>query len=460
MNGFEVQSLKDAHESQDKSVKHVGMISYHGYFAAEPQLGKTDTGGQVVFVLELSKYLHEVSNIKITIFTRLFHEEESPIHSRVIERVSEGVDIIRIPDPMSENGFIRKEDLYPYLPEAGENIVRWIKENSKVDIIHSHYVDGGILGEYVSNKLKIPWVHNSHSLGRVKRDALLKKVTDQKEIEKLDNELNFVLRFKSEEMIYDKCLLIYAESLDEKNNLLKFYGQEYNDKVVIIPPGVNTDEWHPKNVDRSKHPLNRLFDVENYKYIFSVSRLDPRKGLDLLIEAAPILKTKIHDENLKIVIGGGSKKGRKLKPYEQSLHDLASKIDPNREFIYLTGYIPDEEILDYYNACELFVLPARWELFGITMLEAMACMKPVVVTKFGGPATIINDGVNGALVDPTNKEELATKIVELLNNKDRANKIAKNALKTITEKFSWRKIAEEYYSKYIKVINSYCKRGF
>lgn len=457
MDGFQVQSIKNAQKSQEEPVKNIAMISHHGYFAADPQLGKVDTGGQVVFVLELSKYLHEVCNMKVKIFTRLFYEEDSPIHAKKLVKVSDGVDIVRIPDKMSEKGFIRKEDLYYYLPETAEKIVKWIKENSKFDIIHSHYVDGGIIGNLVSRKLKIPWVHNSHSLGKVKRDALLKKVTDENEIKRIDKDLNFNLRFKNEELIYDNTSIIFAESLDEKNNLLKFYGQKYKDKVRIIPPGVNTEEWHPETVDKGKHPLNRLFNVEHNRYIFSVSRIDPRKGLDLLIEAAPLLKTKIGNEKIKIVIGGGSKKGKKLKPYEQTLHDLAKKIDPEREFIYLTGYIPDKDILDYYNGCEIFILPARWELFGITMLEAMACMKPVVVTKFGGPSTIIKDGVNGMLVDPTNKDELAEKIVELLENKEKSNKIAKNALKTITEKFSWKIIAENYYSNYIKVIDSFYK---
>ncbi|MHA1299056.1 MAG: glycosyltransferase [Candidatus Helarchaeota archaeon] len=455
MNGFEVESTKNVHGSSSRPIKNVGMISFHGYFAADPQLGKVDTGGQVVFVLELSRYLHDVCGTDVTIFTRLFNEKESPIHSKILEKVSDGVNIIRIPDEMSEKGFIRKEELYPYLHSAGENIIQWIKENTEIDMIHSHYVDGGILGEHVSRELNLPWVHNSHSLGRVKRDALLKKITDKEEIKKIDKELNFELRFKSEEMIYDKTKLIFAESLDERNNLIKFYGEKYAEKVVVIPPGVNTNEWHPIQVDREKHPLNALFPVKDFKYVFSVSRIDPRKGLDLLIEATPLIQNKMGEEQIKIVIGGGSKKGRKLKPYEQSLHDLAAKIDPEKKCIYLTGYIPDEEILDYYNGCEIFILPARWELFGITMLEAMACRKPVIVTKFGGPATIINNGTNGILVDPTDKEQLASKIVELLKDKGKADKLAENALKTITEKFSWEKIAEGYYSNYLKILNSF-----
>ncbi|NVM01567.1 MAG: glycosyltransferase [Candidatus Helarchaeota archaeon] len=453
---YEIESTKKSFEGRTELVTHIGMISHHGYFAADPQLGKVDTGGQVVFVLELSKYLHEVCDMKVTIFTRLFDEKESPVHAKKLEQEGKGVKIIRIEDEMSEKGFIRKEDLYPYLPEAAEGIIKWINNNEKIDIIHSHYVDGGILGEQVSRQLNLPWVHNSHSLGRVKRDAFVKKLEDQDEIEKIDKHFNFDLRFKNEEMIYEKCHQIFAESLDEKTKLLKYYGQKYDNKTAIIPPGVNTEVWHSSPVNRGTHPLNRLFSVKNHRYIFSVSRIDPRKGLDLLIEATPLLRERI-DEDIKIVIGGGTKKGRELKPYEKTLHELAAKIDPKKEFIYLTGYIPDEDILDYYNGSEVFVLPARWELFGITMLEAMACEKPVVVTKFGGPASIIEDGHNGILVDPNIKEELASKIIEVLNDKEMANSLGKNALRTIIKKYSWLHVAEEYFNFYSQTTKSFFK---
>ncbi len=456
MQNSEIKSTKTSYEDKTELITHVGMISHHGYFAGDPQLGKVDTGGQVVFVLELSKYLHEVCDMKVTIFTRLFNEDESPIHAKVLEPVSEGVKIVRIADKMSKKGFIRKEDLYPYLSETAENIVKWINNNEKIDIIHSHYVDGGILGEQVSRQLNLPWAHNSHSLGRVKRDAFVKKLKDQDEIEEIDKHFNFDLRFKNEEMIYEKCHQIFAESLDEKTKLLKYYGQKYDGKTAIIPPGVNMEVWHPNPVNKDEHPLNSLFSVKDHRYVFSVSRIDPRKGLDLLIEATPLLREKI-DEDIKIVIGGGSKKGRTLKPYEKSLHELAAEIDPDKEFIYLTGYIPDEDILDYYNASEVFVLPARWELFGITMLEAMACEKPVIVTKFGGPASIIEDGFNGILVDPTNKEELSSKIIKVLNDRELANKLGKNALKTIIKKYSWSHVAQEYYNCYLQTTKSFYK---
>ncbi|MFX1450922.1 MAG: glycosyltransferase [Promethearchaeota archaeon] len=457
MQNSEIKSSKKSFEGHTDLITHIGMISHHGYFAGVPQLGKVDTGGQVVFVLELSKYLHEVCGVKVTIFTRLFYEEGSPIHEKELEPVSEGVKIVRIADNMSQQGFIRKEELYPYLPESAKNIVKWINENEKIDIVHSHYVDGGILGEKVSRKLNLPWAHNSHSLGRVKRDAFIKEMTNKEEIQKIDEHFNFDLRFKNEEMIYEKCHQIFAESLDEKTKLLKYYGKKYDKKVAIIPPGVNTEVWHPASVKRDKHPLNKLFSVKDHRYIFSVSRIDPRKGLDLLIEAVPLLREKIK-EDIKIVIGGGSKKGKKLKGYEKTLHELASKIDPKKEFIYLTGYIPDEDILDYYNGSEVFILPARWELFGITMLEAMACEKPVVVTKFGGPASIIEDGYNGLLVDPTNKRELASKIIEVLNDIEKADNLGKNALKTIIAKYSWLHVAEEYYNFYLKTTNSFYKQ--
>ena len=125
-------------------MKRIAMLSTHGYFDPKPILGATDTGGQVVYVLELAKALARRGGYKVDIFTRNF-EGRLPE-----ENVNEDVRVVRIPAGSDE--FIRKEELLPVLDELADNMARYIDKNGfKYDIYHSHYWDAG----YVAMKVDV-----------------------------------------------------------------------------------------------------------------------------------------------------------------------------------------------------------------------------------------------------------------------------------------------------------------
>src|SRR5687768_5502045 len=111
----------------------IALISTHGYVAAEPPLGAADTGGQVVYVIELARKLALLGH-EVDIYTRRF--EDQPVFDEVDERVR----VIRI--PCSGNEFIPKEYLYNYLMEWCENAVRFVRRNNfSYTLINSHYWD-------------------------------------------------------------------------------------------------------------------------------------------------------------------------------------------------------------------------------------------------------------------------------------------------------------------------------
>ncbi len=116
------------------------MLSTHGYFDPKPQLGRTDTGGQVVYVLELAKSLAN-RGIKVDIYTR-WCEPEKP----QIDPVPGHPDVRVIRVPCGKCEFVPKERIYEFLPELARRMTEFIEANGlKYDLYHGHYVDAGIV---------------------------------------------------------------------------------------------------------------------------------------------------------------------------------------------------------------------------------------------------------------------------------------------------------------------------
>ena len=122
------------------------------------------------------------------------------------------------------------------------------------------------------------------------------------------------------------------------------------------------------------------------------------------------------------------------------------------ERVQIIGYVPDELMAPYYRQAKLFVLPSKFEPFGMTTLEAMACGTPVIASNLGGIKENFTSGKDGILVDPSNKEELSNAMLELLENKELAEKIGMEGYKTVRDRFSWEAIAKrtlEFYESYL-----------
>ena len=138
-------------------MERILMLSVHGYVAAEPELGKPDTGGQVVYVLELANRFSRLG-VGVDLVTRQF--EDQPEY----DRVNELFNVWRI--PFGGKKFIRKEDMHDHLSAMTTNLLTKIRTNKiQYDIVYSHYWDAGIVGQKIAEELDIPHVHTPHSLG-------------------------------------------------------------------------------------------------------------------------------------------------------------------------------------------------------------------------------------------------------------------------------------------------------
>jgi glycosyltransferase involved in cell wall biosynthesis len=179
-------------------------------------------------------------------------------------------------------------------------------------------------------------------------------------------------------------------------------------KIEIVANTVDASRFmpQPKSAD-----LMSRYSLSGYQTLLTVGRLsasDSYKGYDTIMRALPeVLRVK---PKVKYLIVG---KGDALA----SLKKLARELGIEANVIF-TGFVPDEELVDYYNLSDAFVMPSKGEGFGIVFLEAMACGKPVLASNADGACDPLMDGKLGILVDPDDEKEVAQAILRLLNEQN------------------------------------------
>lgn len=223
-------------------------------------------------------------------------------------------------------------------------------------------------------------------------------------------------------------------------SLLAKYQTKYGYKIVEVPNGVDIDFFRPNLPDNI---LKERFDLKSKKIVLFVGGLDSAhyfKGVNYLLKAVQLLNRK--DVKL-ILVGDGDLK--------QVYIDLAQSFDIHDQVIF-TGYVPDGELIKYYNLCDFFILPSidKSEAFGMVLLEAMACGKPVIATNLPGVRQVVSEKIDGRIVRPKDAENLAEQIKYFLDNPRQIIKYGNAGRIKVLGKYSWsiivQKIIELYQS--------------
>lgn len=170
------------------------------------------------------------------------------------------------------------------------------------------------------------------------------------------------------------------------------------------------------------------------RYVFCLSRIDSNKGHDFLLHAFDIVRRAVR--NVHLVIGGGSPHPRERELEIKAMMQRVVQQRGMQDRVHIIGYVPDDELVPTYRNAELFALPSLFEPFGMTATEAMACATPVVASKLGGIRTVITSGENGVLVDPSDPDEFAGAMIELLQDRERAARIGSAGRETIVRHYS------------------------
>ncbi len=412
-------------------IKSICMLSTHGYVDPEPQLGRTDTGGQVVYVLQLSKALSK-RGIRVDIYTRWFDKSKESVEHVLGDG---NLRIVRIPaGPMK---FISKEELYDILPELADNMIGFIRKNElNYDLFHAHYVDAGVVAVIVAKTLDKPVFFTSHSLGAWKRKLM------KGNSEEMEKKYRFNQRIREEKKVF-RAVNGQTATTKAQIQVMKSLYDFQSENTVIISPGVDIEAFHPEEASGdSELPAN---------YIFCLSRIDENKGHEVLLNAFDLVRQKVPD--IHLVIGGGSPEP---KPREVKLLNKIRRIIEEcsmHDLVHIIGYVPDEKMRVLYRRARLFVLPSTFEPFGMTALEAMACRMPTIVSQYAGISEFLHDRKNCIITDPTNKAELADAIIELLENRELAERIGRAGLALVRDRFSWEAIAEKHIEFYRDFMN-------
>jgi mannosylfructose-phosphate synthase len=404
------------------------MISTHGYVAAEPELGKPDTGGQVVYVLELSRRLGRMG-YHVDIYTRQFENQPR------IDKLEDRVRVVRIPCGGRE--FIGKEWLYQHIPEWVNNVTEYIdRKKLNYGFINSHYWDAGLAGQSLAHRLDIPHAHTPHSIGAWKRDNM------DGDPEALEREYNFSMRIRKEKVIYDECDALIATTPQQRDLLMAGDYDAPTDKIYVVPPGYDDSRFFPVSL-ASRDAIKHRYGAEG-RIVLALGRLAQNKGYDLLIEAMPPVFERVNDACLLLAIGG-----TELPPDEQrqldELKSLAESLGIAERVIF-RDYIPDEELADYYRMADVFALSSRYEPFGMTAVEAMACGTPTVVTTEGGLWEQVLWGLEALYANPFDPPAFGHAICSVLQYDRIADQLSKYGSQRARANFTWMGIAQQILS--------------
>ena len=281
---------------------------------------------------------------------------------------------------------------------------KYIKTQS-VDIIHAHCcVWAGYAAMKLSEKTKVPYVITEHAtLFQLRKDEISKKN-------------NVIIQ-----QVFQKATRVICVSRAFAKLL-----ESYRTDIDVVGNVVNCDAFMPQKKGSNKQEIRFL----TVCYMEEEAQLY-KKGMDLLIEAwAQIIK---RHTDVKLVIGGGGKAKVKVEQWvrEQGVS----------EYVEFLGALDRNQVIKKMQECDCFVLPSRYETFGVVYIEAMACGKPVIAAANGGPDDFVKE-FNGILMEP-NEEELTKAIEKMIEHLEQKGYYKeKQIAEYVKGRFSYEAIAQ------------------
>lgn len=404
------------------------MVSTHGYVAAVPPLGAADTGGQVVYVLELAKKLAQLG-YEVDVWTRRFEDQPE------IDFINARVRVIRA--PCGGDAFIPKEYLHRELMEWCEQALRFIRRHRlKYQFINSHYWDAGVAGQRLSEALSVPHVHTPHSLGLWKKTQMEKDYPER--ADSFEKEFNFTERIQHETILYRNCEMVVATTPPQLDMIRADYGVS-PERVHMIPPGYDDNRFYPVS-EASRQMIRRRIGFTK-PTVLALGRLATNKGYDLLIDAFAHTAKRVPGSILYLAVGGSKIDAHERKILSE-LKARVAELDLGKR-VKFASFISDADLADYYRAADLFVLSSRYEPFGMTAIEAMACGTPTVVTIHGGLYRAVSFGRHALFGDPFDPEDLGIMMMKPFRHQQLRSRLSRMGAHKARSLFTWTGIAQQ-----------------
>ncbi|HEY71479.1 MAG TPA: glycosyltransferase family 1 protein [Anaerolineae bacterium] len=411
----------------------IAMLSYHTCPLAT--LGGKDTGGMNVYVRELTRELGR-HGVGVDVFTRS-QDEHIPQVLHDLGYCNRVVHITAGPEiPLA------REQLAELLPQFAEGIQAFARaKDLTYDLIHSHYWLSGLVGLQLRRQWQIPMVHMFHTLARMKSRVA----------QSLEEEPSS-LRLEAETEILRSADRVVASTQAELAQFQWLYKVD-TDHTAVIPPGVDTAHFYPIPIDEAKAFVG-LPPKENL--LLYVGRIEPLKGVDVLLEALAILQKNdvLEDHPVRVaIIGGEPEAGEEEMTAEMArLKGICQSLGMG-EIVTFLGKQDQESLPYYYSAAEVVVMPSHYESFGMVALEAMACGTPVVASETGGLIFLVRDGETGFHVPAGDAEALADRLQTLIQDEVLRARLGRTAAE-YAKGYDWSTITEHIVELYNNMLIS------
>jgi D-inositol-3-phosphate glycosyltransferase len=396
-------------------IDHVVYLSMHTSTLLQPGTG--DAGGMNVYIDGLARTMVR-RGVSVDVYTRR-SDPDQPDELTVVP----GYRVFHMdagpPEPMA----IRPMAIY--VTEFAEAVSSRIEAEGRIpDIIHSHYWLSGWAGLLIKRRLGVPLANSFHTLGRVK------------DLHKRDDEPpESLLRIAAEAEVIDNSECVVASTPLEAQDLLEHYGADPG-RLCTSPPGVDHSVFSPGDREEAR----RRVGFGEPPVLLYAGRIQPLKGVDVVLGTFALIREVIPHASLVIVGGPSGPQGREEL---NRLEELAAAIG-NVEF---RAPVPHDDLADHYRAADLLLLPSRSESFGLVAAEAQCCALPVVAARTGGLAHVVCDGVSGLLVDGWDPADHAEAALRILTDPALEAELREGA-EEWSQRFSWEATADRFLELY------------
>ena len=478
------------------------ILSPHGFFGQDRVLGLPDTGGQVVYILdqvralerEMKQRIHQHGlelEPEILVVTRLIPESGNTRCNEPLESIigTENAHILRVPFRNSQGEvvpqWISRFEIWPYLERFATDVSQAIRAQlaGQPDLIVGNYSDGNLVATLLSQQLGVTQCNIAHALEKTK--YLYSDLYWQ------DNEsqYHFSCQFTADLIAMNAADFIITSTYQEIAGTSQSVGQYesytsfpmpglyrvvngisvYDPKFNIVSPGADERIYFPWNeADRRLHGLHgelegliygeqhdgirgQLTD-RNKPLIFSMARLDRIKNISGLLEWYGQNEGLRARANLVLVAGyvdASQSQDQEEQHQIGQMHQLMDhyQLDGQVRWIGLQLDKPFAGELYRYIADKqgVFVQPALFEAFGLTVVEAMSCGLPVFATQYGGPLEIIEHGRSGFHIDPNHGDRVAVMLEEFFQRCESEpeywHELSRAAIARVQARYTWQRYA-------------------
>ncbi len=410
------------------ALERIAFISVHTSPLAAPGSGKA--GGMNVYIRELAQELGR-REIAIDIYTR----RQSADEPEVSHALGSGVRVIAV----AAGGLqpLAPDDIYTHLSQFTAGVIAFATRfGLRYDMLYSHYWLSGWVAHKLNEVWDIPFAHMFHTLGQMKNRIVPGR-----------SGLTPDVRVNVEAQVTQWAHRLIAATPAEQLQLLWLYRADRR-KILVIPPGVNTDRFHPIPTHYARAALGFPLDAN---LLLFVGRLEPLKGVDTVLDALALLRERDPAvfSRTRFVVIGGSLNDRADTELPRLRHLVAALgLESTVEFLGAQG----QELLPcYYALASAVIMPSDYESFGMVALEAMASGTPVIASEVGGLAFLVRDGETGFLIPTREPTALADRIARLLRDVP-LQQTMRAAAATTARRYSWPLVADQLIAAFTEMV--------